>query len=224
VADDCSSPRPGVLPGPSDYCVARDEAWSKLAQRNPHDVASFAEVEMAAFESSAGGSEPVYRVPLLGEMMSVDVSGRTIRQSDDSELASYLSVLVLHYLLGARPGSVSDEWVTFRDLEAGQFYLSAFRARAIDRLEPVLGPLPQDLLAAAKPFGGEPMDFGDAGTRIAVMPKAHIGIVVWAGDDELPSSVTMLFGRTAAEIFPTEDLAVAGGLVAGRLIKNLRSM
>jgi len=224
VAADCSSSKPGVLPVPSDYCVSRDEAWSKLAQCNPRDVAAFADVEMAAFDSSAGGSEPVYGVPLLGEMVSVDVSGRTIRQTDDSELTSYLSVLVLHYLLGARPGNVSDEWVTFRELEAGRFYLSAFRARAIDRLEPVLGSRPHDLLAAARPFGGEPMDFGDAGARIAVMPKAHVGIVVWAGDDELPSSVTMLFGRTAAEIFATEDLAVAGGLVAGRLIKNLRSM
>ena len=112
MADDCSSPRPGVLPGPSDYCIARDEAWSELAQRNPRDVAAFADVEMPAFESSAGGCAPVYRVPLLGEMVSVDVSGRTIRQTDDSELTFYLSVLVLHYLLGARPGNVSDEWVT----------------------------------------------------------------------------------------------------------------
>jgi len=224
VAEECSSPKPGVLPGPSDYSVARDEAWSKLAQRNPRDVAAFANVELSAFDPSAGGGEPVYRVPLLGEMMSVDVSGRTIRRPDDSELVSYLSVLVLHYLLGARPGRVSDEWVTFRELEAGRFYLPAFRARATDRLEPVLGSRPQDLLDAARQFGGEPMDFGDAGARIAVMPKVHVGIVVWAGDDELPASVTMLFGRTAAEIFPTEDLAVVGGLVAGRLIKNLRSM
>lgn len=224
MPEDCSNPKPGVLPGPSDYCVALDKAWAELEKRDPQDVAAFAEVELTAPESSAGTSAPVYLVPLLGETMSVDVGDRVVRQPDGSELISYLSVLVLHYLLGAQPGRVSDEWVTFRELEAGRFYLPAFRSRATDRLEPVLGPRPDALLDAARPLGGERMDFGDAGARIAVMPKAHIGIVVWVGDDELPSSVTMLFGRTAAEIFPTEDLAVAGGLVAGRLIKNLRSM
>ena len=224
MPENYSNPRPGVLPEPSDYCVALDKAWTDLEKRNPQEVAAFAEVELTVSKSSTGANAPVYLVPLLGETMSVDVGDRVVRQPNGSDLVSYLSVLVLHYLIGAQPGKVSDEWVTFRELEAGQFYLPAFRSRATDRLEPVLGPQPNDLIDAARPFGGEPMDFGDAGARIAVMPKAHIGIVVWAGDDELPPSVTMLFGRTAADIFPTEDLAVAGGLVAGRLIKNLRSM
>ena len=224
MPENCSNPKPGMLPEPSDYCAALDKAWAELEKRNPREVAAFAEVELTAPKSSTGASGPIYLVPLLGETMLVDGSDRGVRQPDGSDLISYLSVLVLHYLLGARPGRVSDEWVTFRELEAGPFYLPAFRSRATDRLEPVLGARPKDLLDAARPFGGASMDFGDAAVRIAVMPKAHIGIAVWAGDDELPSSVTMLFGRTAAEIFPTEDLAVAGGLVAGRLIKNLQQI
>jgi len=224
MVSDNGTPAPGVLPESSDYRVAREMAWSELARCEPRDVAAAAAVELATQPAGGDGSTAVYRVPLLGEMLTVDVSDRSIRQPSGSELASYVSVLVLHYLTGARPGHVSDEWVTFRELEAGQFYLAAFRARSIDRLEPVLGSRPHDLAAAAEPLCGEPIEFGDAGVRIAVMPKVHVGIVVWAGDEELSPSVTILFGRTAAEILPTEDLAVVGGLVTGRLIKQLRAM
>ncbi len=224
MTTDNDAPKRGALPRPSDYRVARDLAWSELARRNPADVAASANVELLTADTYADMNGPVYRVPLFGEPMTVDVANRIIHQQDKSELVAYSSVLVLHYLVGARPGKVSDEWVTFRELEAGRFYLSAFRARTTDRLEPVLGPRPQDLVAAALSLGGEPLDIGDAGVRITLMPKAHIGVIVWAGDAELAPNVTMLFGRTAADIFSTEDLAVAGGLLAGRLIRSVRAM
>jgi len=221
MTGDNSVPKSRVVPEPSDYRVALDRAWSELSARNPEEVASCADVELIA-TSAVTADESVYRVPFMDETIAVRVADRTILRPNGSELASFKRVLVLHYLLGATAGPASDEWVTFRELEAGRFYLPAFRARAIEVLEPVLGPRPDRLLPAAAPLGGKPMEFGDASASIVVMPKVCMGIVVWAGDDEFAPEVSMLFGRTAAEILPTEDLAVVGGLVASRLAKNVR--
>ncbi|MCD6288104.1 MAG: DUF3786 domain-containing protein [Candidatus Hydrogenedentes bacterium] len=215
-------PEPGHLPEPPEYAAARDLAWAEITSRNPIDIAANADVTLVRPLSPPHvGNRAVYKVPLLDDVITVDVETRRMRRENGSDLSPWRVVLVLHYMLGAQPGRVSTDWLTFRELDSGAFYLPAFESRSVNILKPLLGPHPELLPAAAAPLRGTPIELGDFGVHLRVMPKVDVAVVVWAGDDLIEPSVNMLFGRTATEIFPTEDIAVIGGMVAVGIAKNI---
>ena len=52
-----------------------------------------------------------------------------------------------------------------------------------------------------------------------LFPKVPVTVIVWQGDDEVPPACTLLFDRSIGEIFPTEDVAIAGAFLVEKLIK-----
>jgi hypothetical protein len=46
-----------------------------------------------------------------------------------------------------------------------------------------------------------------------------MAVIFYAGDDEFPSAVSVLYDSSAGHYLPTEDLAVLGGLLVGSLLK-----
>jgi hypothetical protein len=55
---------------------------------------------------------------------------------------------------------------------------------------------------------------------LRVLPLVWLAVVLNLSDEEFPANVNVLFDGAASHYLPTEDLAVLGGIVAGRLIKG----
>jgi hypothetical protein len=52
-----------------------------------------------------------------------------------------------------------------------------------------------------------------------LLPRVWLAVVLHLADDEFPANANILFDATVSHYLPTEDLAVLGGMLAGRLSK-----
>ena len=130
-----------------------------------------------------------------------------------------IRILILHYLIKADGTPLADSWVAFRELPDGRVYDAAFRRRANLRLAQTFGSDLDGFVAAAKSLGGTRLTYGDASFLFPMFPRLRLAAVLYLADEEFPASANVLFDAAASHYLPTEDLAVLGGMLAGRLIK-----
>jgi hypothetical protein len=204
-------------PKQNTYDEARRLAWDALAVIDPAEIAARSLTEIDGVGR--------IKVPFLADIFLVDLAGRKVLFENELEVYPFLSVLILHYLVGASDAGLAEEWISFREFEGGDVYFGSFTDRSLVPLKRAFGDNPDLLLAAAEPLGFEPLgfeplEFGDVGVRIPVFPKVPLGVVVWRGDDEFSPEVNILFDKTANSILRTEDLAICGALTISKLRKN----
>lgn len=203
---------PMKRPPQNTYEAAREIAWATLEQRDPATVATHALVEL---DETSGRLAVLF----LADSYFVDVAARKVLFENGSEVYPFLSVLLLHYLVGVDENALAGEWISFREFEGGDAYFGSFSDRTLAPLRKAFGHRPDLLPPAAKPLGAEPLDIGDVGLRIPVFPKLPLAVVLWRGDSEFPPEVNVLFDRTANSILRTEDLAICGALTVSKLRK-----
>jgi hypothetical protein len=131
-------------------------------------------------------------------------------------------VLILHYLVGAKPIEPVGELITFRELYGGNIYYSVFYNTAIAPIGKRFATSDDtihELLRTGHMLGGKKVSLGHGAIEVPVFPRLPITVVVWLGDDEIPGSANMLFDKTANEHLHTEDLAKIGMMLCNKLIK-----
>lgn len=128
----------------------------------------------------------------------------------------YYKLLILHYLANENKvlKVTTSNWVSFRELEGGEAYFPAFKKRAIDPILRKYGDNPSLIFERAASFSAEKIDTGTAGISISALEKIKIAVILWGKDDEFSAECTMLFNPEIKYIFPTEDVAVLGGITA----------
>jgi hypothetical protein len=126
-------------------------------------------------------------------------------------------ILILHYLVKASGKPLTGRFVGFDQLAGGRFYGSAFRKRTELPLAALFEKDPGRLEKAAAMMGGGPGGHGSASALLLPFPRVPMTLIVWAGDDEIPSNAKVLFDDTAEDYLTTEDLTVLGDQVVRRL-------
>lgn len=87
--------------------------------------------------------------------------------------------------------------------------------------ELVFGREPELLYEAAEPFGYRRVDLGDAGVKICALPRVPVVICVWAGEEGLPPSVSVMFDRSVTYYLDCEAAVALAGVTLSRLIAYL---
>lgn len=197
-----------------------DPAWQKarqdLARLAPHLVAARAGVVYHRLTDETGEFE----VPFWGQTLAVAFPDGTVTRTDSDEPSSIAEqILALHYLITADGVPTADHWIAFRELPGGMGYAPAFQGRADNRLKQVFGRDVEGFHRAAKQLGGESLSFGDASYMFRIFPKLWLAVVLYLADEEFDASASVLFDGAAPHYLPVEDLAVIGGILAGRLIR-----
>jgi hypothetical protein len=169
--------------------------------------------------SPGGVSVPFFGQPHLVTHPDGDVSaaGAAVHVAVD--------ILLLHYLLRADGAPPAGDWRAFRELPDGLFYSASFAERAEAPLGQAFGAVPPAggdeglgrFRAAAAAAGGLPLDLADAAFAFQALPRLALAALMWAGDDEFPAQVSVVFDAAAGHYLPAEDLAGLGGLLARRL-------
>jgi hypothetical protein len=147
----------------------------------------------------------------------------TVRRADTGEEpSSFTQSLILTYLATADGTTPSSRWIGFRELPDGMFYVQAFQGYSGGRLVRELQGGIEAFRRTAEALGGEPLAVGDAGYVFTVLPRVHLALVYWEGDEEFLSQARVLFEDTSAQYMPTDGLAILGSQLVGRILKVAR--
>jgi hypothetical protein len=178
------------------YEAAMTKAWKDLANLNPDNGLS---------------------VNFFSSKFSVDSKARKILSgSENSPPKDFTAILLLHYLIRKLKGlpGLENQWISFKELEAGEIYYPAFRKRSIEPLLKKYGANPQALFAAGERLSGRSVKQADAAIVVEAFEGVPILIELWKGDEEFKAEANLLFDRSISGIFCTEDIAVLAGFVA----------
>ena len=193
-----------------DFEIAFENAWKELVGQDFSEVAKRSDTE---FDES----DRVFRIKFMGDDYLVKPEEMTVVTTDGEFTNPFYAFLIVHYLIGAKDVPLADEMITFRELYGGDVYYLAFKNRAIEIIRKEFESRPEELVKRGLEMGGEEAGMGDYSVRIPVFPKLPITIVMWLGDEEVPTSANILFDKTAGEHLHTEDIAAMGENLARRL-------
>ncbi len=206
------------MPRIDDFKKSFEISAEELARRNPTDVARRAGAE---HDPQAG----VIRLDYYSRPVEVGLDPVEVRATDDGpELPLQEQALVLHYLVRADGTPLSGQWITFREVESGEFYWSAFVKRAIDPLVGFFGTRPQLLAELAPRVGGRPTQGpADINLEVRAMPRVKLLIQLWEADEEFPAQGNVLFDASIGHYLSTEAVALVAGLPIYKMMAMARS-
>jgi hypothetical protein len=215
-----SSERP-ELPKQNNYEIAEAMARQALTHLDPAKQA-----DRCGTELIMSGSDCVeLRFDWFGRPVGVSFSDGAVRNLwDGAEVPNWERIILLHYVGSIAPVWESLDLIGFNEVPSGSFYLGAFVRRSHRPLAEFFGRKPKALLEAGGIMGAVPAGLGDAAVAVKVLPKVTVTTIVYAADDEFPADAKLLFPASIVSYFCTEDIAVIGGLMTGRLIRAGRQV
>jgi hypothetical protein len=156
----------------------------------------------------------------MGDTYEIDLARKSASSvSCNTPAKDHLTIILLHYLIGSfkegyAPGG---EWVSFKDIEGGEFYYPAYRESVIKPLLRKYGQKPEALLEALGRFKGKKIAEGDIGMELETFPGLYVKVILWKGDDEFGPEATMLYDRNITRIFTMEDVVVFSRFITHNL-------
>jgi hypothetical protein len=206
------------------YQGALHKAKAEFSRLDPVEAAARAGVIYAAMGSDAGHVQ----IAFFGAHYHVHwPSGAAVRDSDQKDADVATRLLLMHYLLTADGTPMASRWIAFRNLPSGLGYDVAFQRRSSAPLVQAFGAPGQGQTSfevAARMLGGERLRFGDAAFCFRLLPRVWLAVVLYVSDEEFPASANVLFDAAAEHYLATEDLAVLGGMLTGRLTKAAKAV
>lgn len=183
------------------YKAALEKAWNELSRKdNPSKLL----------------------VQFLSDNYEVDIESKSVSSlSCNIPPKDFIVILILHYLaskirLNGLPEPKND-WISFKELNGGDFYYPVFKKRTIDVIFRKFGQKPEALKEAAARFKAKESSIGDGGVIIEPFEGIVVLITIWKGDEELSGQADILFDRVVPEILCTEDITVLSEIIAHRL-------
>jgi len=182
------------------YDAAINKAWNELLALQPPNNLS---------------------VKFLADEYAIDVEDRKVVSfSCNVPAKDHAGILILHYLVkklsGGIPG-LSTEWLDFREISGIEGYQSAFRQRVIEPIIRKYGKNPEGLLSVLERFPAKKVPQADIGIVIEVLSGVAVLVLFWRGDEEFGPEANMLFDKSIARVFCTEDVIVLAEIIARQL-------
>ncbi|MEE9115600.1 MAG: DUF3786 domain-containing protein [Thermoplasmata archaeon] len=193
-----------------DFELAFKKSWDDLQSMDPNDVARRS---LAGYDDA----ESVFSLKFMGTEYRVKRDERVVADIKGERTNPFYAFLIIHYLVRAKDIPLANEHISFRELYGGDVYYQAFKSRAIDFIRREFENRPEELVQKGIRMGGEKADLGDFSVIIPVFPRIPLTIVLWLGDDEVPTSANILLDKTAGDHLHTEDIAAISEDLARRL-------
>jgi hypothetical protein len=197
----------------SESTSGRARLWQALAGQEASEVCR---------RSLASAEEGAFVLSFLDRQYRVEPeTGRIGGPQSDPLLAdAEFELLVLAYLNQVADVPAEGTWISEKDLPGGSLF---FRGPHALPLQPLLARFGGDLPSfrrAAEALGGSGLPYGDAAYAFAALPRIPAGCVLWAGDEEFPARVNMLFDRSLARHLPLDAVLALVHCLGLRLLEE----
>lgn len=194
------------------YEIALNLAWENLAKLDPEEISRRNETEYDRKEKRLV-------INFLQDNFIIDLSARQVFYSSlKTKSKNFISVLILHYLIGVKDIPLSGKKISFKDLPGGDFYFPAFRQNCLLPLIRAFSDRPQDLLDKTKHLEAMAVPLGDSAVEVKTFERFPITAVVWGKDSEFSGEANILYDAATKEFLPTEDVVMATSLTVTKLV------
>jgi len=196
--------------------MANDAAYEK-ALEEMKEISPF----VAASRSGADFDGEKFRIPFFSRVFLVYHPEIKIVEEDNSApVPQFLQIILLHYLLQANGVAVADDWISYRQLPGSGLFERRFIQMAVNPLLREFGDDLESLRKVGEAAGGTPMTrTGDAAFRFLALPRIPMACIFYLGEEDISSSVNILFDASAEYYLPTEDLSLLGINLVGAMRK-----
>ena len=183
------SERAAFVRGPSGNTIeVPAEYWEDLKKKN---------IERLSEDAMVINHPPMGLIlPFLKEFLLVDMKSHSLFWYNDGPLErvedSLLELLCLVYLLNVGPQSIADKMVSPNELKSAHF----FRGPHELKVKPVLDRYGNDIdgfRRVAERVGGDVLQLADVSYCLRIFPKIPLYYLLWEGDQEFPSTLSVLF-------------------------------
>jgi hypothetical protein len=175
-------------------------------------------LDEVAERSGATVEDGELSLAFLGAEYSIPWPELVVRSDSGVEAPEETQILLLDYLARSDGSPAAGRWIGFQELPHGSFYRHAFQGYTGDRLVRSLGGVEERFREGACAIDGEAIDLGDAGYAFVVLPRVHLAVVWWSGDEEFPAKAHVLFDAAAPVYLPTDGLAIVGSSLCRKLV------
>ncbi|NTW16533.1 MAG: DUF3786 domain-containing protein [Syntrophaceae bacterium] len=107
-----------------------------------------------------------------------------------------LFLVVLHYLLEAKPQELSGRWIGEKEIPGGEVFFRGLHGLPLEPLTKIFGRQPDLFRSVAESLGGTPVQMGDLAFRFPTFPRIPLVLVLWEGDDEFEPEMLIRFDST----------------------------
>lgn len=178
------------------------ELWERLAAADPDEIGRCALV-------SYDRSIEAYYIPFLNGEFFCHPGKRLIERAGFGSFTRVdfeFTLVLLHYLLDARPVSLTGRWIGEKEIPGGETFFRGPHSFPLDRLAKSVATTSRDFEATAGRLGGLRAAMGDLSYRLIPLPRVPLLFVYWEGDDEFEASMNVRFDASVIEQLPRLDL------------------
>ncbi|GBE04166.1 MAG TPA: DUF3786 domain-containing protein [Nitrospirae bacterium] len=182
-----------------------EKAWDLLAKLNPKSTETRTGV---TFNSESS----MYELKCLAQDIHISLKDREITASSETgkfivnDLGEYSRLPILSYLLTAKDLPLSGELVRPADLSGGGIFVRGTHVLPLDEIAETFGHDHELFLSIGKTLGASVLDYGDVSLELSAFPRIPVILIVWAGDDDFPAKVSLLFDSTCTLQLPIDIL------------------
>jgi len=192
-----------------------EELRVQLRQIDPAQLA--ARTGATWHEQHSGGGK--LHLSLWGKAVELTLPDLSAHDEQTGKvLGTAIQALLIYHLVTTDGTPEAGQWISFSELPDGRFYNQAFQGYSGGELGRFFGEDLQRFQDCALESGGAPMLYGDFAYAFRMLPRISLGVVVWRGDEDFPSSYQVLFDAAISHHLPADACAIAGSMLTRRLI------
>lgn len=179
------------------------EAWDLLSGLDAKNVSVNTN---ALFDSS----DASYLLTCFGQKIHVSLRDRRIFGGSSlgaflvTSLGDFSRLSILRYLIHARDLPPSGRLVRPSDLPGGEIFAKGTHVLPLEMVAGYFSNHAEEFLKAGRSLGGDQSEYGDLSLKIHPFPRVPVVLILWFGDEEFPSTASLLFDSSCILHLPPD--------------------
>jgi hypothetical protein len=199
-----------------------EEAWDILSVLDAKDVTTNAKALFLSHDSA-------YVLTCLGQEIRISLKDRMIFSESrlgtllTTSLGDYSRLSILRYLIHAKDLPLSGRLVRPSDLPGGDIFTKGTHILPLDKAAAYFSNCSNEFLLAGQSLGGTQRDYGNMSLSILPFPRVPVVLIIWSGDEEFPSTASLLFDSSCVSHLPPDMMWSTSMMTVEMMLINTRA-
>lgn len=173
----------------------------------------FVEMDPESISNALGvpycDKEECFELNLMGQDYKIIFPTGEVYNSNLDEVTScVLKTILIRYLVNGKGTSLTNNYISYKEIQDGQVYYPNFYKRTILRLADIYNQDPASFLDKSNALDANILDKGDLSFSFDFMKNVNFQFILYDEDEEFEATANILMDQNIEDYFNAEDLAV----------------